>query len=70
MDRTIRLGLTLLVALAAGLVVTLGLALRAVDDDREPDDVRFGDSSDEGVDDADFDEDYEGGDDWWARLVA
>jgi hypothetical protein len=41
-----------------------------VDDDREPDDVPFGDPSEEGVDDGDFDEDYEGGDDWWARLVA
>jgi hypothetical protein len=70
MDRTIRLGLALLVVLATGLVVTAGLALRAVDDDREPDDIHSGDSRDEGVDDDGFDEDYEGGDDWWAQLVA
>jgi hypothetical protein len=70
MHRTIQLGATFALALVAGLVVTVGLALRAVDADREPDDVLDGDPNAEGVDDDGYDEDYEGSDDWWAQLVA
>jgi hypothetical protein len=70
MGRYLRLGATLLVAITAGLLVTAGLALRAVDDDREPGDIRHDGWADEGVDDDGFDDDYDGTDDWWARLVA
>jgi hypothetical protein len=70
MDRITRLGVTFTMALLAGLAVTAGLALRAVDADREPDDILDGDPSGEGVDDDGYDEDYEGSDDWWAQLVA
>jgi hypothetical protein len=70
MDRITRLGVTFAMALLAGLAVTAGLALRAVDADQEPDDVLDGDPNAEGVDDDGYDEDYEGSDDWWAQLVA